>query len=298
MPGHREQTPFDDLTEAFTRAKLEAGQNPHYARRVQSRLNALAAHLKKIGRTGWEQVRPGDVAEFCASRNHGSYPRRGMEDRAVINSFLRWASGVPKRPAQRPAMPEPKPGDIDRSLTAEELRLMAAARATPEEALIFTLGYGSGMRAGEIAQLQPGQVDAAKRQAAVRLKGRERIVYLTREAVQLLAAWSRCQRPRRARPDSPPNIILTRRGTAASNKDVNRWMQSLAAKAGVTRRVTSHMLRHTFGAELLEAGAPMQTISRLLGHAEERTTRRYTAARPEWMQNQLAQYHPAHRPKP
>jgi site-specific recombinase XerD len=292
-----QQTTFHADVAEFLAWQESQGVSNGPIRTTATILNRFVLAVMKAGRQGWEEVTPEDVRKFMGAEERSArHWNTKFQRRSKMRRFLAWMAGTcATLPPQAPSnIRQPKMSDVDKTFTAGEIRALREAGGKPPIQLVIELGYGSGMRAGEIAGLEQGQVDAVRRIAVVRLKGRTRMVHLTSRAVELIAAWNRTQRRQRARPGSPGTVLLTRQGTAPSNKDVNRWIQEQALRAGIKRRVTSHMMRHTFGAELMEHGAQIETISRLMGHADERTTRRYTVARPEWAEQQLEKFHPAH----
>ena len=147
---------------------------------------------------------------------------------------------------------------------------------------MLSLAYGCGLRSGEVVRLKVGDIDGA--QNIIRIvqgKGRkDRNVMLPADIRGLLRQWW-TERPRRqdrdlaagpsvgSFPDATPVRPLTTRQFA-------RLFQETVKKAGITKSVTLHSLRHSFATHLLERGVDIRVIQALLGHDKLETTARYT----------------------
>jgi len=81
------------------------------------------------------------------------------------------------------------------------------------------------------------------------------------------------RRPLKATTD---HLLVTADGKAVTTGFVRRRLKALGDRAGVVRRITPHMLRHTAATQLLEAGVDIRLVQRLLGHASIATTQIYT----------------------
>ena len=140
------------------------------------------------------------------------------------------------------------------------------------KAIVFTM-YAAGLRVGEVTKLKVGDIDADRGQILVRqAKGKkDRYVMLSPALLDVLHEYGRLERPydwlfpaghRRDRPITP--------------RTVQRIVKEAAKRAGIRRRVTPHMLRHSFATHLLEAGTDIRYIQKLLGHTKISTTAIYT----------------------
>lgn len=168
-----------------------------------------------------------------------------------------------------------------RALTAGETRALfadCAADPTPagvRDAAILAVTFGGGLRRGEVAALDVGDYTPADRSLRVRSgKGRkERMTYLPTGAADALAAWVE------VRGDDPGALFVpidkagrltVRPMTPAAVYGV---LRKRGARAGV--QFTPHDLRRSFTSGMLDGGADIATVSRLLGHASITTTARY-----------------------
>ena len=170
------------------------------------------------------------------------------------------------------------PKRLPRCLTAVELRRLFTGRreAPPPIALAVLLLFTTGMRVAELTALRVGDIDLERRTLRVRGKGnRERQVFLTSsEVVGELRAFLKDHGLHRASPTTP--LLRTEVGSRMSTDRVRRGLRRLAERAGLTRRITPHMLRHSAATSLLEAGIDIRFVQRLLGHRSISTTEIYT----------------------
>ena len=144
---------------------------------------------------------------------------------------------------------------------------------------LLALGYGCGLRAGEVVRLRVGDIDSAQNIiVSCRPKGaRNRHVMLPPEVLGLLRQWWK-ERPTRHDKGVPPEQRgCSRRQAAQSDDDRQSVACSTRRRGGGYRKpVTVHSLRHSFATHLLERGTDIRIIQALLGHHKLDTTARYT----------------------
>jgi site-specific recombinase XerD len=153
----------------------------------------------------------------------------------------------------------------------EAARLIEAADGLRDRSLL-ELGYGCGLRLGEIRHLKVSDIDSQRMVIRVEQgKGRkDRYVMLPATLLETLRAYWREAKPRHwLFPGQPPSQPL-------SDKTVQSAVRKARAAAGVSKRVSVHSLRHSFATHLLEAGTNVRAIQALLGHRSLSTTQLYT----------------------
>lgn len=167
-------------------------------------------------------------------------------------------------------------------LTPQEMRRLLAVPDVTDvwglrDRAILELLYGSGIRFAEMAHLGVGDVDLVERVLWVRQgKGRrDRVLPLGRWATHWLARYLKDSDKLR-RDQGTDRVFLTPRGERISNWVLNLMLRRHAAKAGITKKITAHALRHTFATQLIQGGADVRKIQRLLGHVQLSTTQVYT----------------------
>ena len=170
-------------------------------------------------------------------------------------------------------------------LSPNEAELLLAKAGSFRDHVMLSLGYGCGLRAGEIVRLKDGDIDSA--QMIIRIvqsKGRkDRHVMLPPELLVLLRQWWKV-RPKRFDAGVPVGerwlFPGRRQGQHLTTGQLSRLFHAAAAAAGITKRVSLHSLRHSFATELLEAGTDIRYIQAVLGHSKLDTTSRYTRVAP------------------
>jgi site-specific recombinase XerD len=161
---------------------------------------------------------------------------------------------------------------------AERLLDMAVSL---RDRVMLSLGYGCGLRAGEIVRLKDGDIDSA--QMIIRIvqgKGRkDRHVMLPPELLVSLREWWRV-RPTRFDAGVPAGerwlFPGRRQGLHLTYRQLSRIFHESAAAAGITKRISLRSLRHSFATDLLEKGIDIRYIQAVLGHSKLDTTARYT----------------------
>lgn len=179
-------------------------------------------------------------------------------DRKDVAEKISW----PKVPHKMPDVLSPK----------EVERLLAAGAVHVIPAMVSITAYAAGLRIGEARRLQPQDIDSQRMLIHVRLgKGRkDRFVMLSEQLLLLLRAYWRT-----VRPQGEWLFPGRKKGRPISRSTVGKALKEAAQKAGITKRVTPHLLRHSFATHLLEAGTDIRVIQVLLGHSSIRTTARY-----------------------
>jgi site-specific recombinase XerD len=165
-------------------------------------------------------------------------------------------------------------------MSADEIKRLLAMAKSLKARVLLSLGYGCGLRAGEIVRLKVKHIDRA--QSIIRIeqgKGRkDRNVMLSPEMLDLLRQWWRARPPRdnAGMPMEERWLFPGRaRGQPMTTRQLNRLFHETAEAAGIKKGVTLHTLRHSFATHLLDDDIHIRTLQALLGHAKLETTARY-----------------------
>jgi site-specific recombinase XerD len=174
-----------------------------------------------------------------------------------------------------------EPQKIPLVMSQDETRRLLAVASSLKVRTLLSLGYGCGLRAGEVVRLKVKHIDRAQNIIRVeQSKGRkDRHVMLSPEMLGLLRAWWKA-RPRRWDAGVPPEERLLfpgrKPGKPMTTRQLNRLFHEAADAAGIRKGVTLHALRHSFATHLLEGDTDIRIIQALLGHDKLDTTARYT----------------------
>lgn len=165
------------------------------------------------------------------------------------------------------------PRKVPEVLSGTEVEALLAAIVALAYRAIVMITYGAGLRISEACHLEPRDIDSRRMVIHVRhgKGGDERYVMLSQRLLETLRAYWRT-----ARPSGPYLFAGSRAGAALSPDSVRRVIKKALGKAGITKPVTPHLLRHSFATHLLETGTDMRTIQVLLGHRTICTTQIYT----------------------
>lgn len=169
---------------------------------------------------------------------------------------------------------------IPQVMSPDEMRRLLAVASSLKTRVLLSLGYGCGLRAGEVVRLKVKHIDRAQNIIRVeQSKGKDRNVMLSPEMLILLRQWWKV-RPTRWDASVPPQerwLFPGRKpGQPMTTRQLNRLFHETADGARIRKRVCPHSLRHGFATHLLERGADIRIIQALLGHEKLDTTARYT----------------------
>jgi integrase/recombinase XerD len=184
------------------------------------------------------------------------------------------------------------------SLLAERdvLALLAApARETPrglrDAAMLLTL-YAAGLRVSELVGLAVADVDSRGGFVTVLGKGgKRRVVPLDGTACNAIEVYRQQVRPLWARP-SEPRLFLTSRRKPMTRQGFWKLIRTYGRAAGITKRLSPHVLRHSFATHLLQGGADLRAVQAMLGHADIGTTQIYTHVTGDHVRAMHARCHP------
>jgi integrase/recombinase XerC len=232
----------------------------------------------------WEKI-PLFALRSYFSRVHGRLKVRSISRRmASLRSFYRFMvkRGIletnPTLDLAAPKQPQTLPVFLD---IEEAFRLMEAPGnndfASTRDRAILELFYTAGLRVGELTQLRASDMDLKEAWVRVKGKGRkERLVPMGERAIGAIEKYLSI------RPEVTPMagheqfLFLGERGRKIHPSVITLKLKQYAAKVGVGKKLSPHVLRHTFATHLLNGGADLRGIQELLGHASLSTTQKYT----------------------
>ena len=245
------------------------------------------------------------------SENVSSYLRSLRDDRSLavttikrrlasLKCFFAWLQSenfVSQNPIDGVAVSMRVPQRLPRTISRSEFRRLAGKVSTPHGSqephrtgsasgfspvdlsgstyLAIMLMATTGIRVGELVRITALDVDAAEGRIRIHGKGsRERTVFIPNPA--LLDYLRHYLKARASYPSQTTRLLLNCRGRPLSEQALRLRLRKLAEKAGLDRRITPHMLRHTAATLLLEEGVDIRFVQRLLGHQSISTTEIYT----------------------
>jgi integrase/recombinase XerD len=219
---------------------------------------------------------------------------------SAVRTYFRFLTGdgvVVRDPSERLETPK-RWRTLPEVLTVDEVRKLLAS-PTLDDPLVFRdralleLAYGAGLRVSEWITL--GVRDLLLEDGLVRVFGKgskERLVPIGRSAIGAAAIYLRELRPRLEKGEGKGILFLNARGRPLTRMGAWKILRGHVERAGITRHVTPHTLRHSFATHLLEGGADLRAVQEMLGHVDIATTQIYTHVDREYLRKVHRSYHP------
>lgn len=159
---------------------------------------------------------------------------------------------------------------------------------------MFELFYATGMRVSELSDLKLEQIDFDLKIILVHGKGnKDRYVAFTEQVQTALKQYLALGRKQLLENSIDKGyVFLNSRGEKLTSRGIEYIMQKVFTKAGVAGKVHPHMLRHSFATELLNNGADLRSVQKLLGHESLSTTQIYTHVSMQHLQNDYQKFFP------
>lgn len=160
---------------------------------------------------------------------------------------------------------------------------------------MLELLYATGMRVSELVNVPVKNVDMKMQYVIVMGKGsKERMLPLGRTALHYLEHYLSVVRPQllNGKPDAAAELFVTGWGGPMTRERFYEIIVAYGKSAGISKRVTPHMLRHSFATHLLNNGTDLRIVQELLGHADISTTQIYTHLDVERLREVYDKTHP------
>jgi integrase/recombinase XerD len=245
---------------------------------VQRWLSTMAESHPRTARRRLATVK----SMFAALERHGQVSQNPL---AGLRSEVKVGLSLPRTVARSTVK-----ALLRATRTQEASSPKASCHKTRDTALVEML-FATGMRVSEVVATNITDVDMDRLAISVRGKGnRQREIPIVCYAfVESLVEHLALRRAAGATPNDP--LFVNRRGIRISDQSVRGILRWHATKIG-TRRITPHMLRHTVATLLLEEGADLRHIQRLLGHSSITTTTLYVHVSERSQRRALERRHP------
>jgi len=179
--------------------------------------------------------------------------------------------------------------DIARLLEAPDKATTIGKR----DKAVLELMYATGLRISEVTQLKLADVYLDEEFLRVLGKGRkERIVPFNEISRDCLRNYLDLSRPLLVKQARPEQVFVNYRGAIFSRQGLWKMIKAYGQMVGLARRLTPHVLRHSFATHLVERGADLRSVQMLLGHSSITTTEIYTHLAKDQMKKVYDQFHP------
>jgi len=302
------------LVDAFLDyVSVERGLSPNTRRAYQEDLAEFSAFLRRKKIDQIQSVQQQDITEFLLDQRKpgrtalGNLRPQGLSARSVarrlaaIRMLFRFLVreklllvdvtqnvDTPKLWRSLPATLDYKA--IDALLGAPVINRKIGLR----DKALLELMYASGLRVSEASKLTLSDMNLeAGFLRVVGKGGKERIVPVGKTASDWVQRYINQARPAfGGQRQTRPEVFLSCRGTALSPKTIWLLIKKYTRRAGISRNVTPHTLRHSFATHLMDNGADLRVIQEMLGHADISTTQIYTHVDQRRLKETHYRFHP------
>jgi len=221
----------------------------------------------------------------------------------ALKDFFRWLTRqdvILHNPASELELPRPEKrlpraalslGEVDRLMAVPDIADPLGVR----DRAILEVFYSTGVRRAELCALEMADVSAERRTVTVRRGkgGKDRVVPVGERALAWVERYVREARPRLCLDTRTQGLFLTGYGEAFNADVLSRMVAAWIAQAGLGKKGSCHLLRHTCATHMLEGGADIRYIQQLLGHESLETTAIYTEVSIRQLQEVHARCHPS-----
>jgi integrase/recombinase XerD len=220
----------------------------------------------------------------------------------VISSIRTYYRYCEKQGEKIPDLGQLRPPKVEAklpsALTIEDFRRLKSAAIVDDpyksarNHITLTLLFGLGCRVTELIQFNLSDFHESDAWLKVVGKGgKERAVPLTDHLLHELKVYLRQVRHHLAK-ETETSILVNDRGKRPSRVDIWRWLDAWSKRAGFDKTIHPHQFRHGCATALLESGADLRSIQKLLGHSSIQTTQIYTSVSTRKMQETVDEHHP------
>lgn len=257
----------------------------------------FSAHLERIGKAPADFSRQ-DVLSFIDTlRNSGSQASSIARTVAAVRGFCRFLlmEGILKEdPVEN--LPTPRGWKrVPRILGVDEVTAMietpAGGRLSLRDRALLEIIYSSGLRAGEVIRIRTGDINYDAGFITVTGKGsKERIIPVSGGTLETIKKYLQELRPLILGKRTSPYLFLARGGKPMTRQRLWQLIKKYSKEFSI--QVSPHTLRHCFASHLLDGGADLRALQKMLGHSDISTTQIYTKVTPERLKKVLKQHHP------
>jgi len=239
-------------------------------------IRIVSAFAEFLGRSP-ETATPEDVRAYQIHLSQKGVPTAATNARIAALRFL-FTMTLDRPDLSRRLVRVFQPRKLPSVLSPDEVGALLAATTCLKHRAMLSVAYGAGLRAGEVAALKVGHIDSQR--MVIRVEhgkgGRYRNAMLSQDLLILLRAWWLEGHSKGVMVPDGWLFPGTDLGNPVSTRQLARVVEAAAKRAGLTKRVSPHTLRHSFATHLLEDGVDIRVIQVLLGHAKLENTAFYT----------------------
>lgn len=293
-----------DLGDFLDYLAVEAGLADNTILAYGRDLRAFLGYCESAGIRLLQQIKPALIQNYLRILAEDNMAESSVKRRlAAIRMFLRFARLTGRLVADAAATIEsPKLWQRLPAVCSKQQVIDLLNAPCPDEPFylrdraMLELLYATGLRASELAGLKCCDLNLSIGYLRCLGKGnRERVIPVGRTAIAATIEYLRELRPKLARPEGQSSsdfLLLSRTGRPMSRIEIWRLVKKYAIRAGMSKNLTVHTLRHCFATHLLSGGADLRSVQEMLGHVDIATTQIYTHVDHERLRSIHKRFHP------
>lgn len=275
--------------------------------------NTLAAYRSDLHRfkdfvqqedlPAFQNLTPDHITGYLANRREQGVAARTLARELVaiktLYRFLRETRSLAVDPTAQISAPQQgqvlpdvlSPDEVERLLEAPDTDTPLGRR----DAAMLEVLYATGLRAGELVELNLGDVHATTSCLKVRGKGeKERLVPMGEVAAGRVEAYVLTGRPELAKGRQATALFINRSARRLTRQALWKVVKKYVQQVAIHKSISPHTLRHSFATHLLAGGADLRSLQQMLGHVDISTTQIYTHV----VQQRLRAVYTDHHPRP
>ena len=302
--------------ETFTNyLAVERGLSEHTLVAYRNDISSLIKFLqdKNQAVSSWDGVAQQNISAYLSDLDDRGYASatksRKIASAKSFFKFMKEEQFIENNPLSE--VRQPRAGQsLPKALSITEVDQLLEASANvysaeeARDAAMVELMYAAGLRVSELVGLNIRDVDLDAGTVRTIGKGsKQRVIPIYDTAVESIAEYITYSRPTHANSGTQPSrvkhldasedaLFLNRKGGRITRQAYWLRLNKLATKAGISSKITPHMLRHSFATHLLHGGASLRHVQELLGHSSIATTQIYTHLTNEHVRPEYAKAHP------
>lgn len=287
-----------DAIKAFVAfISVEKGLSRNTVQSYTSDLEAFQTFLNKRERP-LQEMRREDIVDYLAMLRENGYSASSIA-RVVssVRAFCKFllieklSAEDPSETLRAPKQWERLPKALDLPDVKKLVETELTTRMFLRDTAMLELLYSSGLRVSEIVMIRMQDLNFEGGFLRITGKGdKERVVPMNHRAADKIKRYLAELRPRLLKQRQSPYLFLTGRGEPMTRQRFWQALKEFGAAAGV--KLSPHTLRHSFATHLLDGGADLRSVQKMLGHADIATTQIYTKVSSDRIKKAYLEHHP------
>jgi len=285
------------LESFFTYLSVEKGLSKNTLSSYAADLKRYTLFLKEREKDIASALRS-DIIDFNEALRSDSYSVpsicRYLSSIKAVYKYLLIENILDTDPSDNIHMPkkwERLPKALSISEVMELLQASFSEKTVLRDSAMLELLYSSGLRVSELVKIKLGDIHFDAGFVRIMGKGaKERVVPVNLRALEKVKKYTEEERPETLKKRQSPYLFVTRMGKPMSRQRFWQTLKAIGKQAGL--EISPHTIRHCFATHLLEGGADLRSVQKMLGHSDISTTQIYTKVTTDRIKKVFKTYHP------